>query len=107
VLCIHETSNRTIAQLLRGALEAEGIPAFVQGEHLAPLQGQLPAGVAAQYRVCIVDSEQLPAASHFARRWLDAQLPSSAEPWTCRRCGERHEAHFASCWKCGAESDGG
>jgi hypothetical protein len=107
VLCIHETSNRTVAQLLRGALESEGIPAIVQGEHLAPLEGRLPAGAAARYRVFIVDSEQLPAASHFARRWLDETLPSSARPWTCRRCGERHDAHFASCWKCGAESDGG
>jgi hypothetical protein len=103
--CIHETSNRTLAQLLRSALEAEGIPAVVQGEHLTAVQGEVPVGASLAYRVCIVDDEQLPAASRFARQWLAPR--AAAAPWMCRRCGERHEAHFASCWKCGAESEGG
>ena len=101
--CIHETSNRTVAQLLRSALESEGIPAIVQGEHLMALQGEIPVGASALYRVCIVDGEQLPVASVFARRWLAPGAAASGQPWTCR-CGERHEPHFVSCWKCGAES---
>ena len=28
--------------------------------------------------------------------------PSSASAWTCPVCGERIEAQFSSCWKCGA-----
>ena len=66
-----------MAQLLRGALESEGIAAIVQGEHLTSLQGQIPAG---------------PSASS---RW---------RPWVCGRCGEHHEGHFGSCWNCGAEA---
>jgi hypothetical protein len=106
VQCVHETSNRTVAQLLRSALESEGIPALVQGEHLMALQGEIPVGASALFRVCIVDGEQLPAAAYFTRRWLAPDATEASPSWTCR-CGERHEAHFVSCWKCGAESDAG
>jgi hypothetical protein len=95
--CLHRTSDRTRAQLLRGALEAQGIAAFVQGEHLTAIQGELPVGASADYRVCIVDDDQLPAARSFAQQWLAG---ASGAPWTCEACGERHEAHFESCWKC-------
>jgi Putative prokaryotic signal transducing protein len=101
VQCVHETSNRTIAQLLRSALESEGIPAIVQGEHLMALQGEIPVGASARFRVCIVDADQLPVASYFTRRWL-APGSEPSRGWSCR-CGERHEPHFVSCWKCGAE----
>ena len=28
--------------------------------------------------------------------------PADASPWRCTNCGERHEAQFAACWRCGA-----
>lgn len=105
--CVYRTSDRTLAHLLRGALESEGIAAIVQGEHLTPLQGEIPAGASAEYRVCIVDAEQLPRATLLARQWLAAGAPDSAAPWVCARCGERHEPHFVSCWNCGAEAEAG
>jgi hypothetical protein len=97
--CIHQTSDRTRAQLLRGALEAQGIAAFVQGEHLTAIQGEVPVGASADYRVCIVDDDQLPVARSFAQQWLGGASAAGAA-WTCETCGERHEAHFESCWKC-------
>jgi hypothetical protein len=103
--CIHQTANRTTAQLLRGALESEGIAVVVQGEHLAGAAGELPVGSSAEYRVCLVDDEQLPRAARLARAWLDdlaAAFPS--DPWLCTRCGERHEPQFRSCWRCGADA---
>lgn len=104
--CVHHTSDRTVAQLLRGALESEGIPTLVQGEHLSALAGELPVGASAEYRVCIVDDEQLPRAERLVRQWLaDASPLDAARPWTCRSCGERHEPHFRSCWRCGAEAE--
>ena len=102
--CVHQTSNRTRAQLLRGALESEGIVAIVQGEHLTAIHGEVPTGASAEYRVCIVDDDQLPKAQLFAKQWLVEAVPGSAAPWVCAACGERHEAHFESCWKCGADS---
>ena len=104
--CVHRTSDRTVAQLLRGALESEGVQAIVQGEHLAPLQGQLPAGASAEFRVAIVDDEQLPRAELLVRQWIaDPATAPPGETWVCGECGERHEPHFVSCWKCGAGAD--
>ena len=103
--CVYQTSNRTSAQLLRGALEAEGVAAIVGGEHLTSLQGEVPAGAAAEYRVCIVDVEQLPRASHLVGQWLHERIAVPSEPWICRDCGERHEPHFGSCWNCGGDAD--
>ena len=106
--CVHRTADRTTAHLLRGALEAEAIPAIVAGEHLAALQGELPVGASADYRVSILDDDQLPRAALLVRNWLEAQrVPASAPPWVCRGCGELHEPHFRSCWKCGAEMEVG
>lgn len=102
--CVHHTSDRTIAQLLRGALEAEGVPAIVQGEHLTSLQGEIPGGASAEYRVCIEDDEQLPKATRFIAQWLGRDAPGSSNPWTCSRCGESHEPQFLTCWRCGAVS---
>ena len=103
--CLHQTSDRTRAQLLRGALESEGIAAIVQGEHLTAIHGEIPTGASAEYRVCIVDDDQLPRAGRFAKQWLGEGAPGSGAPWVCDACGERHEALFESCWKCGADSD--
>ena len=101
--CVHRTADRTTAQLLRGALEAEQIPAIVEGEHLNALRGELPVGASAEYRVSILDDEQLPRASLLAEQWLAARASAAAAPpWTCRGCGEHHEPHFGSCWRCGA-----
>jgi len=102
--CLHQTSDRTRAQLLRGALESEGIAAIVQGEHLTGLLGEIPTGASAEYRVCIVDDDQLPRADSFAKQWLGEEAPGSAASWVCDACGERHEAQFESCWKCGADA---
>jgi hypothetical protein len=108
VKCVHQTPDRTTAHLLRGALESEEIPAIVAGEHLSALQGELPVGASADYRVNILDDDQLPRAALLVRQWLEAQrIPANAPPWVCRGCGELHEPHFRSCWKCGAETDAG
>jgi hypothetical protein len=105
VHCLHRTTNRTEAQLLRGVLEAEGVATYVQGEHLFGLQGEIPVGAAFELRVCLVDDEQRPKAETLVRNWLDARnARDEGPPWRCERCGEQHEPQFLTCWKCGAES---
>jgi hypothetical protein len=104
--CVLRTSDRTRAHLLRSALESEQVPAIVEGEDLASLQGELPVGASAEYRVSILDDDQLPRAALLARQWLGGQGDSgSASDWTCRVCGERHEPHFRSCWNCGSGAE--
>jgi hypothetical protein len=105
VQCLHQTADRTTAQLLRGALESEGIEVVVQGEHATAAAGELPVGASAVYRVCLVDDEQLPRASRLVRAWLDDRREGpSGETWHCAACGERCEPQFRSCWRCGAEA---
>lgn len=105
MLCLHRTADRTTAQLLRGALESEGVAVVVQGEHASAAAGELPVGASAEYRVCLVDDEQLPRASHLVRAWLAERRSGPAgEPWRCADCGELCEPQFRSCWNCGAES---
>jgi hypothetical protein len=104
---VHQTSDRTVAHLLRSALEVEAIPAVVEGEHLCALRGELPVGASAEYGVSILDDEQLPRATILVRQWLAADASVAGPSWVCRGCGERHEAHFLSCWKCGGETDPG
>ncbi len=104
--CVYRTPDRTIAQLLAGALASAGIPTLVQGEHLSSLQGELPAGASAEYRVCIVDPEQLPQATVVTREFVERRSSSSSgDAWVCPQCGERHEPQFLSCWKCGGDPD--
>ena len=93
-----------MAQLWRSALEAEGIAAIVRGEDLTSLHGEIPAGAAAEYRVCIVDDDQLPRTRHLVRQWLAPAGADAAGAWVCGGCGERHEPQFGSCWRCGAEA---
>ena len=92
--------------MLRGVLESADVPAFVEGEHLTPLQGELPVGASAQFHVSIIDEEQFPRASIVFRRWIEDQAEQRRRSrWTCGSCGESHEAQFRSCWQCGNERD--
>ena len=94
-----------MAQLLRGALEAEGVPAVIEGEHLAPLAGALPAGVSAELRVSVLDDAQFAPAEEFVAAWLEQrQARLTSGPWRCQSCGEEHEPQFSACWKCGASA---
>ena len=102
--CVHRTSNRTFAQLLRGALETEGVASMVLGEHLTPLQGEVAAGAAAEYRLCILDDDQWTRASRLVAQWLE-EPRGPVKVWECHGCGERHEPQFGACWKCGAEAE--
>jgi len=105
VRCLYETADRTLAQLLRSALEAEGVAVLVQGEHLTSLQGETPAGASAQYRVLLNDDEQWPKAERLVIDWIAARIAPPIESWTCAACGERHEPQFELCWNCGAAFD--
>ena len=101
--CVHRTIDRSAAHLLRGALEADGIPCTVVGEELSSLRGGA-APAYTEFRVCVLDDEQLPAAEAFKAAWLaEADAAPSGSGWRCQACGELHEPNFTDCWKCGAE----
>jgi hypothetical protein len=91
---VHAASDPMEANLIRGLLEARGIAAVVLEEGMI---GDFPA-------VWVVDDTDFLRA-----RTLVAELsdrPNGAgtpvDDWHCLRCGERIEASFAVCWRCGA-----
>ncbi len=87
------------AHFIRNLLEGEGIAAIVRGEFLASGIGELPADVLA---VWILDDAELTRAEALLRDLSRGRMAAGKTPWTCTGCGERLEAQFTECWKCGA-----
>jgi hypothetical protein len=97
---VFRAGNAMEAEFVRGVLEAEGIPAVVQGAALeatlAPILGgtTLP-GV-------YVREQDLEDARDIVDRLESGEI-TAGTPWTCPNCGEAIEGQFSECWKCGTE----
>lgn len=72
---IYRAENMFDAHLVKDALEAAGIPAFIAGEYLAGGVGQLPA---MDYMMVMVPESSLPAASEIVRE-VEARLSEARE----------------------------
>lgn len=84
---------------LRNVLEVEGIPCRLRNLDLGAAAGQLPP-TECWPELWIERDEDLDRARRVigqAREDSTGRQPS----WTCGPCGERHEAQFTECWKCG------
>ena len=104
--CVYKTSDRTVAHLLRGALETEGIAAIVNGEHLTSLQGEIPVGPSAEFEVSVLDEQQISSAERIVAAWrAQEEIDLARGTWRCEPCGEEHDPQFSTCWKCGVTRD--
>lgn len=74
---VYEAENLIDAHLVKGLIEAEGIPAFVRGEHLAGGIGELP--VMGLMAVCVADVDW-PAADGVVSIWRQ-RTEESAVDW--------------------------
>ena len=85
-------------------LQAEGIAAVVQGEHIFAVRGALPVSYPT---VWVLDEADFGRARALVLEYEQSVTPDgedlAAEPWTCPQCGERIEGQFGLCWQCGAE----
>lgn len=72
---IYRAENLFDAHLVKDALEAEGIPAFIAGEYLAGGVGQLPA---MDYMSVMVPESSLPVASGIVQA-VEARLSEARE----------------------------
>jgi hypothetical protein len=90
----------TEAHLIKGVLEAAGIPAEVQGERLFAVRGEVPVTPDTQPTVWVAD-DQASAARAIIADSGEAGAGGGGDAWTCPQCGERVEPQFAACWKCG------
>lgn len=101
---VYQAGDEVAAQLLKSELEAHGVEAWVEGEHLAPLLGGAIPAVGRKFNVCVVHDHEAPRARRLVEEWQARRdTPSDAPTWHCPRCGEENEPQFDICWSCEAE----
>jgi hypothetical protein len=95
-----ETDDVRQAEEVQQLLQAQGIEAFVFGTETFSTPGVNPL---AYPSVWIADEADFDRAQTLVRRYEEERR--KARPirgrWQCARCGERHEAQFHACWRCG------
>ena len=96
---IFSSFNLAAVHHARNLLEAEGIRAVVKNELLSSAMGELPPAEC-QAEVWVLREADAERADTVLRRYHAPVPPGPA--WTCAGCGERCEAQFTQCWRCGA-----
>ena len=99
---IYATPDLMLGGLVKSRIEARGIEVAVRNEYLNGALGELPAQDC-WYEIWVADEDARAAAWVIAR--LEAPAEDGGRPWTCSGCGERIEAQFGLCWRCGAPPD--
>ncbi len=84
-------------ELLKNMLENAGLVSEVRNKNVSRT---IPGP--AFYEELWVADEDYAKASDLIASWQKPLEPGAAA-WTCGACGERIEAQFSSCWKCGAQ----
>lgn len=86
--------------MLRDVLATRGIPCLIKNEHLMGGVGEIPP-IECWPELWVMEDRDVPV----AQRVVDSLQPptdSQGSAWVCDRCGERLEAQFSVCWRCGA-----
>jgi hypothetical protein len=83
--------------LLKQLLEHEGLDCYVRNEQLGGALGEVPF-LECMPELWVLRNDDAERATALIAA---AQAPVAANPWTCASCGERHEAQYAACWRCG------
>lgn len=81
----------------RNVLISAGIDCELRNQYLAGAIGELP--MLETWPQLWVDD---PSESAALRALAAAAAAPAGAPWTCQHCGEKLEAQFTSCWRCGA-----
>jgi hypothetical protein len=82
----------------RNLLITAGIDCEIQNQYLAGAMGELPL-TETWPQLVVEDADETRSLKVLER----AAAPVAGEPWICESCGERLEAQFTSCWRCGAD----
>lgn len=101
---VYMAENPIAAQMVVDLLQAQGIAAKVQGEHIFAVRGALPVSYPT---VWVLNEDDYDRARELVLAYDQNTTPDgedlAAEPWTCPQCGEHIEGQFGLCWQCGAE----
>jgi len=88
-------------QLLKSAMEGEGIHCMVRNELLSIGKGDIPATECVP-ELWILDDKDCSKAQKIVDEWRRSDTEPHAS-WLCPQCKETMEGQFDSCWKCGNE----
>ena len=89
-------------EALKEALEGAGIRCMVKNRQGSSLAGEVPFAEVFP-ELWVNDEDEAAAMQVLASQ--KGTPPSGGNPWICSGCGERHEASFTACWKCGRQKD--
>src|ERR1035437_4758223 len=90
-------------QMLKSAMEGEGIACMVRNELLTIGKGDIPASECVP-ELCILDAKDYSKAQKMLDEWRQSEAQPHAS-WLCPQCKETIEGQFTSCWKCGNERE--
>jgi hypothetical protein len=82
----------------RNLLLTAGIDCEIHNQYIAGAVGELP--MMETWPLLMVEDPDEALALRVLER---ASAPVAGEAWTCAACGERLEAQFTTCWRCGAD----
>ncbi|MDQ3777112.1 MAG: DUF2007 domain-containing protein [Pseudomonadota bacterium] len=89
------------AHLVRGLLEAAGIPAEVRGEVLFGARGELPMTEDTLPSVWVLDERAAGRALSIVHTHQEeGAAPAAGPAWQCPACGAELEPQFSTCWRC-------
>lgn len=97
LVCVRRGTDPIEANLLKGLLESEGIPATVTGADLVGGYSGVPR--VCDIRLLVPQRYREGAVAVLAA--YERRRPAGAE-WRCTGCGEHNAASFETCWSCGA-----
>lgn len=96
---IFRASTVMEAQMVRDALESEGIPSTLRNEQLTGLIGEIPFQVAWP-EVWLVDGADWEDAVGVVGEYEERRKTAVVGEILCVRCGEMSPGNFELCWKC-------
>jgi hypothetical protein len=98
LVCIQRGTDPIEANLLKGLLGSEGIPAAVTGADLVGGYSGVPK--VCDVRLLVPVRYRVRAEAVLARYESERGTGAGTE-WPCAACGESNAANFETCWSCG------
>lgn len=97
------TQNPAEAHLLKGLLEANGIPSQVRNEDLFGVRGGIPFTEAFPELWVVNDNQVGDALKVLRNRSSETNDIDEGQSWQCANCGETLQPQFTACWRCNAD----
>ena len=98
---IYSSGQLIDVELRKTFLENAGIKVTVLGAGVRAASGEVPVG---SCRLMLLSDADLERAGTLLNEF-DAGSRGPKIPWVCPKCGEKCEAQFDSCWKCGSSRE--